>query len=92
MPPTLDQLVRAGTQRIAELTGLGVSTVTGMTREEDRWRLSLELVEKQSVPHAMDILGRYDVWLDDQGNLMGFERRELRKRGDTYCQSTSNGS
>ncbi|MEW6546658.1 MAG: gas vesicle protein GvpO [Bacillota bacterium] len=80
---SLDQLVRAGTQKVLELTGLQLSSVTGMVREEGQWRLSLELVEKQSIPRAMDILGRYDVWVDDHGNLMGFDRKELRKRGDT---------
>ncbi|MBC7339146.1 MAG: gas vesicle protein [Firmicutes bacterium] len=83
MSPTIEQLIRAGTQKLLELTGLQLSSVIGMAREEGEWRLTLELVEKESIPKAMDILGRYEVWLDDQGNLLGFERKELRKRGDT---------
>lgn len=79
----MDQLARMGTQKVLELTGLQLSSVIGMVREEGEWRLSLELVEKESIPRAMDILGRYEVWLDDQGNLLGFDRKDLRKRGDT---------
>jgi hypothetical protein len=31
----------------------------------------------------MDVLGLYEVRLDNEGNLLGFERKRLRKRGET---------
>jgi hypothetical protein len=31
----------------------------------------------------MDVLGLYEVRLDSEGNLLGFDRKKLRKRGET---------
>lgn len=72
---------------LAELTNLKPSGVVAVRKEEQGWRLQVELVEKESIPPSMDILGVYDVWADDRGNVLGFERKRLRRRGDTEDQA-----
>jgi len=47
------------------------------------WLLRLELVEKESIPDSMDILGVYEVELDHDGNVTEFARSGLRQRRDT---------
>jgi hypothetical protein len=42
-----------------------------------------EVLERQAIPATMDILGVYAVRLDNEGNLLSFERKRLRKRGET---------
>ncbi len=76
-------ITRRGAEQLSAITGLALSTVTGVAAAEAGWRVEVEMVEKQSIPSSMDILGRYEIYLDDAGNLVGFERKGLRKRGDT---------
>jgi hypothetical protein len=32
----------------------------------------------------MDVLGLYELRMDDKGNLLGLDRKGLRKRGETH--------
>ena len=45
--------------------------------------MTLEAVERKAIPETMDVMGLYDVSLDGEGNLIGLERKRLRKRGQT---------
>jgi hypothetical protein len=55
----------------------------GTTREGEEWIVTLEMVEKKSIPDSMDILGAYEVRMDSGGQVLNFNRISLRKRGDT---------
>ena len=48
--------------------------VSGLSRHGDGWMITLEVVELERVPPTTDILATYRVELDDQGELMGYER------------------
>ena len=45
--------------------------------------MTLEALERRAIPDTMDILGIYEVHLDNNGSFLSFERKRLRKRGDT---------
>jgi hypothetical protein len=64
------------------LTNLPINCITGLCKEDGQYVVSLEAVEKRSIPDAMDLLGAYQVRLDSNGVLVSFERKKLRKRGD----------
>ncbi len=70
-------------KELKELTNLEPSTIMGATREGDEWMVTMEMIEKKSIPDAMDILGIYEVRLNDKGQILNFTRISLRKRGDT---------
>lgn len=70
-------------EELSSLTGLEPSTVLGIERESDEWRVTLEMIEKKSIPDSMDILGTYETHLDEEGQMLNFIRISLRKRGDT---------
>jgi hypothetical protein len=57
--------------------------VTNLSKREDGWTVSIEVVERKGIPDTMDILGLYEMILNDEGDLMSLERKKLRKRGDT---------
>ena len=57
--------------------------VTSLSKREDGWTVSIEVVERKGIPDTMDILGLYEIILNDEGDLMSLERKKLRKRGDT---------
>lgn len=80
---TLLDIAQRGVAELSQITGLKLSTVMGLCSTESGWQLQAELVEKESIPQGMDILGYYEAQLDAHGNLRSFERTRLRRRGDT---------
>jgi len=72
---------RAKTQ-LAEVTGLKPVTVTGASKDEQGWHIALDMLEMSRIPPATDVLGDYEVLLDDDGNMLRFERKQTRLRGE----------
>jgi len=70
-------------KELAELTNFKSPSLVGVKKEEGNWVLSIELVEKNSIPDGMDILGLYEVKTDADGSVAGYERRSSRRRSDT---------
>lgn len=72
-------------KELSTLTGLEPSNVVGVNKDGEEWVVTLEMIEKKSIPDSMDILGAYEVRLNTEGELVNFIRLSLRKRGDiTY--------
>jgi len=44
---------------------LDVSKVIGVSRTEDGWLLSIEVIERKAIPDTQDLLGTYEVHLDN---------------------------
>ena len=59
-----------------------VSAVTAVTRTASGWQVIAELVESRAVPDTSDLLGIYEVQLDEAGNILGYVRTRLRRRCD----------
>jgi len=78
-----NEVIEAAKGYLEELTQLKLHNVTGVKKEKDEWRVTVELVEKKSIPDAMDIFGIYEIALDGTGDLLNFERKAMRRRGDT---------
>lgn len=60
--------------QLQELTGQACESVSGLARTADGWAVSVEVVELERVPRTTDILATYRVELDEDGELMGYER------------------
>jgi heat shock protein HslJ len=61
-------------EQLEQLTGHPIEAITGLTRREDGWTVMAEVVELQRVPPTTDILATYRIELDEDGDLMGYER------------------
>jgi len=61
-------------QQLEELIQRPVEGVSGLMRKRDGWTVTLEVVELERVPPTTDILATYRVDLDEDGELMGYER------------------
>jgi hypothetical protein len=70
-------------KELVKLTKLESSGIKGVFRDEEGWHITVEMIEKKSIPDAQDLLALYEVTLDEEGNILKFERGRLRKRGDT---------
>ena len=77
------QIVKKARSELEALTGLDISSTLEAAREEDAWLVSLEVVEKHSIPEGMDILATYETRLDADGNMLEFKRVSMRRRIDT---------
>ena len=77
------EIVKKARSELEALIGLDISSTIQATKEGDEWLVSLEVVEKHSIPEGMDILASYDTRLDQAGNMLEFKRVKMRKRIDT---------
>ncbi|MBU0464254.1 MAG: gas vesicle protein [Proteobacteria bacterium] len=64
------------------LTGLEIGSTVSAHPDGDGWQVTLEAIEKKSIPDSMDILGIFEVNLDVDGNISEFNRVRMRKRND----------
>ena len=51
-----------------------VESVSALERKHDGWLVSLEVVEVRRIPESTDVLASYEVDLDDDLNLRGYQR------------------
>jgi hypothetical protein len=77
-------MIRRALPQLEQLTGREPGGVLGVRRDDDGWRLTVEVVEMPRVPSSTDVLATYDVVLDDEGDVREYHRsgRYIRGRGD----------
>lgn len=86
MALTVTQLVEQAREELSKLTELELSSTLGTSKDEKGWRVSVEMIEKHSIPDGMDILATYEILLDNDGKVLKFNRTKLRKRIDTEIE------
>lgn len=79
----IDEIAEQAKKQFTVLNSAPVGGVTGFAKVDNGWVVSIEALEKRSIPDGMDILGLYEIHLDNEGNLISMERKKLRKRSDT---------
>ena len=79
----MGEVIRKARSELNDLTGLEISSTVGAQKEDDGWLVTMEVIEKHSIPDGMDILAIYDAQLDPDGNMLEFKRTGMRKRIDT---------
>lgn len=70
-------------RELADLTGFKSPSAIGFKKEGNELVATIEVIEKESIPDGMDVLGTYEVRVDEGGKIIGYERTDLRKRVDT---------
>lgn len=74
-------IARLAKLELAQVTGLQPLTVSGVTKDEQGWRVSVDMIELKRLPDATDVLATYEVVLDDEGNLLNYQRIRRYLRG-----------
>ena len=82
MALAMTEVAERAKRQLAEVTGLKPVTVSGTFKDEQGWHIYLDMLEMTRIPHATDILGAYEVVLDEGGNMLRFERHRTRLRGE----------
>jgi hypothetical protein len=64
------------------ILNLEVANVIAVSKIEDGWNVKIDLIERRAIPDTMDIMGTYEVILDDDGGIIKYERKNQHKRMD----------
>lgn len=74
-------VVRLAAQQLTELMGRRIDGTSGLRRTDEGWHVQLEVVEVSRTPPSTDLIGSYDVAVDENGELLGYERLARYIRG-----------
>ena len=77
------ELIEKAKKQLAELTGFKEPAGVGLRKEKEGWVVTIEIIEKKSIPEGMDIIGTYEVKVDGKGEILGYEKIAMRKKTDT---------
>ena len=77
------EIIENAKKQLADLTGFTSPAGIGLKKEKEGWVVTVEIVEKKSIPEGMDVIGTYEVRLDVKGDLLGYEKIAMRKKMDT---------
>ena len=83
MAIAIPKLVERAREDLSSLTGLELGSTLSVTKDEQGWRVQVEMVEKKSLPDGLDILATYAALMDGEGDMIEFRRMAMRKRIDT---------
>jgi Gas vesicle synthesis protein GvpO len=75
------ELAEAALRTVKELTGYQTESVTGLEWDGDEWQLTVEALELSRIPNTTDVIGEYQVKLDERGTLRGYRRTGRHFRG-----------
>lgn len=76
------EIAARAAEQVQELIGRRVEAVTGLERDGDEWTVTLEVLELERIPSTTDVLGRYEVKLDEEGELLGAQRTRRYPRSE----------
>ena len=88
MTVAMPQLIQKAREQLTELTGLELGSTLSARKDGDVWKVQVEVIEKKSLPDSMDILATYDLTMDNDANVVDFERLRMRKRIDVMVPET----
>lgn len=57
-------------------------TVIDVKEKKDEWTVTVEVLERKAIPDTEDLLGRYVIRLNKNGELTGWTQIMIRKRSD----------
>jgi hypothetical protein len=75
------EAVKRARHHVHGLTGKDAETVVGLEKDDDGWKVLLDVVELRRIPNTTDVLATYEVALDDGGELQGCRRLHRYVRG-----------
>jgi len=60
---------------------------------EGEWKITVEALERKSIPDSLDLLGRYEIRLNKKGALIGWTQKVIRRRCDLIrCSEIETGT
>lgn len=83
----LVQLTERAKEEAARVTGLKPVAAVGGYHDNEGWHVTVEMLEMTRLPNSTDVIGNYEVLLDEEGNMVKFAKRSSHLRGETYAEA-----
>jgi len=80
--PKIQEILGIANQAAESMLKKKLDSIISLNRDADGWMAEVEVLERKSVPDTQDILGRYEMKFDADGELLGYKRIMLRRRAD----------
>jgi len=80
------KIAQQAKEQLVQLTGLKPYTVSALRKDEEGWHVTVELIELERIPEATDVLATYETLLDDEGNLLRYQRTKRYYRAEIMEQ------
>lgn len=75
-------IARRAVEQMSNLIDRPIEAVTGIEKDGSEWTVTLEVLELERVPSTTDVLGKYEVTLDKDGELTGLQRTRRYPRAE----------
>jgi hypothetical protein len=69
-------------EQMQNLMDRKIEAVTGLEKDGGEWTVTLEVLELERVPSTTDVIGKYEVTLDKDGEMTGLERTRRFPRAE----------
>ncbi|MFD9210674.1 gas vesicle protein [Streptomyces sioyaensis] len=73
--------MRNASEQLEELLGRAPESVSAVQPTEDGWQADVEVLELERVPGTTSVMATYRVTLDEEGELVAYERTRRYTRG-----------
>ena len=77
------EIARMAKEELTGLTGLEPDTVSGLRHDDEGWHVTVEMIELRRIPPSSDVLHSYEVLLDEDGEILSYQRIRRYTRGET---------
>ena len=77
------EIGRMAKEELTGLMGLEPDTVSGLRHDDEGWHVTVEMIELKRIPPSSDVLHTYDVLLDEDGEILSYQRVRSYTRGET---------
>ncbi len=84
MATQMVNLAERAKEQLAGVTGFKPVAAVGGFKDDEGWRIVVDMLEMARLPESTDIIGTYVVSLDQEGNMVKFEKKRARLRGESY--------
>jgi hypothetical protein len=74
--PKIQEILGIANQAAETMLKKKLDSIISLNKDADGWVAEVEVLETQ------DILGRYEMKFDPEGDLLGYKRIMLRRRAD----------
>jgi hypothetical protein len=85
-PPTFEKICIQAISVVKKYITKEPETIIGIEEKEGLWKVMVEALERKAVPDTQDLLGRYEISFNKNGELIGWKQKMVRKRADKMVQ------
>jgi hypothetical protein len=87
--PDIIEISRKASCELCDILNRKIDNVTGVCRDSDKWIATVDVVERNAIPDTQDLIGTYEVQLNDSMNVMSYRRTGVRRRGDSIFEEVA---